>query len=243
MKDLKNLKIVVAEDDFVTQILTKSILADLGGEVIIVEDGKQLVNLLKIEHFDLILVDLGLPLMDGFEAILEIKKQKLSNSQIIVLTAEDRNEDYDLLFEKYDLSVIEKPLDVKELLSIVHDDGQKKMYHTDNGVEQVPLFSLEKLEEMSRGKKEFVDKMVDLFKQEIPKAITQINEMLALEDYDRIRALVHRVKPSIKMMCVVSIEQDVQQLEALSGTKSELDRIPDLVDRISLVCNRVVASL
>ena len=243
MKDLKNLKIVVAEDDFVTQILTKSILADLGGEVIIVEDGKQLVELLKIEHFDLILVDLGLPLMDGFEAILEIKKQKLSNSQIIVLTAEDRNEDYDLLFEKYDLSVIEKPLDVKELLSIVHDDGQKKMYHTDNGVEQVPLFSLEKLEEMSRGKKEFVDKMVDLFKQEIPKAITQINEMLALEDYDRIRALVHRVKPSIKMMCVVSIEQDVQQLEALSGTKSELDRIPDLVDRISLVCNRVVASL
>ena len=243
MKDLKNLKIVVAEDDFVTQILTKSILADLGGEVIIVEDGKQLVNLLKIEHFDLILVDLGLPLMDGFEAILEIKKQKLSNSKIIVLTAEDRNEDYDLLFEKYDLSVIEKPLDVKELLSIVHDDGQKKMYQTDNGVEQVPLFSLEKLEEMSRGKKEFVDKMVDLFKQEIPKAITQINEMLALEDYDRIRALVHRVKPSIKMMCVVSIEQDVQQLEALSGTKSELDRIPDLVDRISLVCNRVVASL
>lgn len=243
MKDLKNLKIVLAEDDFVTQILTKSILADLGGEVILVEDGKQLVDLLKIEHFDLILVDLGLPLMDGFEAILEIKKQKLSNSQIIVLTAEDRNEQYDLLFEEYDLSVIAKPLDVRELLSIVNGEVKKELSKNENGVNQGPLFSLEKLEEMSRGKKEFVDKMVELFKQEIPKAITQINEMLVQEDYDRIRALVHRVKPSIKMMCVNSIEQDVQQLERLSGSKSELERIPVLIDRISSVCNKVVASL
>lgn len=243
MKNLNNLKIVLAEDDFVTQILTKSLLADLGGDVVIVEDGKQLVDLLKIEEFDLILVDLGLPLMNGFEAILEIKKHQLSSAQIIVLTAEDRNEEYGLLFENFDLSVIQKPMDVNELLSILAGEKNKSKTETETEKNQLPLFSLEKLEEMSRGNKQFVDKMVDLFKQEIPKSIVQINEMLAIEDYERIRALVHRIKPSIKMMCVVSIEQDVQKLEIISGNKSELEKIPKLVNKISLICNKVVASL
>lgn len=243
MKNLKNYKVVLAEDDFSTQILSKGILSELEAEVTVVENGKQLINLLKLESFDLILIDLGLPEMDGFQAILEIKKQNLSNSKIIIITGEERNEHYDLLFEQYDLPVISKPLDPKILLNILAGSKEKEEAITPSKSTKEQLYSLEKLEELSRGKKEFVDRMVDLFKQEIPKAITQINEMLDKEDYDRIRALVHRVKPSIKMMCVTSIEHDVQQLESLAGNKSDLEKIPELVNKISTVCNRVVAAL
>jgi len=243
MKNLKNYKIVLAEDDFTTQILSKGILSELQADVTVVENGKQLINLLKVETFDLILIDLGLPEMDGFQAILEIKKQNLSTSKIIIITGEERNEEYDLLFEQYDLPVLRKPLDPNHLLKIILDQEKQIANQNPSLSKNETLYSLEKLEELSRGKKEFVDRMVDLFKQEIPKAINQINEMLAKEDYERIRALVHRVKPSIKMMCVTSIEKEVQQLENYAGNQSDLDKIPALVNHISLVCNKVVASL
>jgi len=126
MKNLKNYKVVLAEDDFSTQILSKGILSELESEVTVVENGKQLINLLKLESFDLILIDLGLPEMDGFQAILEIKKQNLSNSKIIIITGEERNEHYDLLFEQYDLPVISKPLDPKILLNILQVQRKRK---------------------------------------------------------------------------------------------------------------------
>ncbi len=87
-KDVKNLKILVVEDAALNQLLIKILLDDFGFERDIAANGKIAIEKLQTKSFDIILMDLQMPEMNGFEAT-EIIRQKLnSNIPIIALTAD-----------------------------------------------------------------------------------------------------------------------------------------------------------
>lgn len=92
---LKGKRILVAEDNRINQIVTKKILEKKGVKCIVVENGELAVAKIKNTYFDLILMDLNMPVMDGFTATLEIRKFN-TEIPIVALTAveavEVRNE-------------------------------------------------------------------------------------------------------------------------------------------------------
>lgn len=107
---LKGKNILVAEDNRINQIVTKKILEKKGVICTVAENGKEAIDLLKKSHFDLVLMDLNMPVMDGFEATIKIRKFN-PNIPIVALTAveveEVRNEIYyagmdDIIVKPYD---------------------------------------------------------------------------------------------------------------------------------------------
>jgi signal transduction histidine kinase/ActR/RegA family two-component response regulator len=92
---LINKRILIAEDNRINQMVTKKILQKKGVQCIVVENGAQAVSQMKITDFDLILMDLNMPVMDGFKAAIAIRKFN-TEIPIIALTAveveEVRNE-------------------------------------------------------------------------------------------------------------------------------------------------------
>ncbi|CAM4417393.1 CHASE domain-containing protein [Pseudoalteromonas ostreae] len=92
--DLSKLKILVAEDNSVNQLVIKAMLSSLGITPTLVENGELAVEQIKINDFDLVLMDCQMPIMDGYQATILIRKIKNTEQlPIIALTADVMPED------------------------------------------------------------------------------------------------------------------------------------------------------
>jgi CheY-like chemotaxis protein len=111
-------KILLVEDDSVTNFITKNKLKNLGFEnIITVENGLLAIDYLKIECPDLILLDINMPVMDGFDFLMYREKNKVwFDVPIIVLSSSDRPKDQELT-EKFMnvIDYIEKPLNYQKI--------------------------------------------------------------------------------------------------------------------------------
>ena len=105
-------KILIVEDNEMNRDMLSRRLQRKGFEVVMAEDGQQGVDMSKSENPDVILMDLGLPVMDGWQATTTIKaEESTKNIPIIVLTAHamagDREKALDAGADEYDTKPIE----------------------------------------------------------------------------------------------------------------------------------------
>jgi len=115
-------KILIVEDNEMNRDMLSRRLQRKGFEVVMAEDGQQGVDMSKSENPDVILMDLGLPVMDGWQATSTIKaEESTKNIPIIVLTAHamagDREKALDSGADEYDT----KPIEFKRLLGKIND--------------------------------------------------------------------------------------------------------------------------
>lgn len=111
----KVVKVLVAEDMALNQMLIKIILTDFGFEVDMAENGKKAIELLKTNKYDLILMDLQMPEMNGFSATEIIRLEMNSKIPIIALTADVTSIDVEKCKEVGMNDYISKPIDEKLL--------------------------------------------------------------------------------------------------------------------------------
>ena len=86
--EIKNLRVLVAEDVALNQLLIKLILSDFGFECEIAENGRIAIERMQTNTYDIILMDLQMPEMNGFETTEYIRKTMKSQIPIIALTAD-----------------------------------------------------------------------------------------------------------------------------------------------------------
>ncbi len=116
-------RIIVAEDSSVIQNLTKKILEIQNYEIIGVKNGKQVLDKLNIEDYDLILLDINMPIMDGMEcarAIRGLTDKAKSSIPIIAITGNAKNYSMDDFKEAGIDDYIPKPLNFDNLVDMVN---------------------------------------------------------------------------------------------------------------------------
>lgn len=113
------LKILVAEDNQINQIVLANLLRKKGHEVVLVEDGRGALEQLQRERFDLILMDVRMPVMDGLEATKRIRGGEVASVDpripIIALTAHALPDDRDRFLANGMDDYIAKPIEMEEL--------------------------------------------------------------------------------------------------------------------------------
>ena len=87
-EEFQHVKVLVAEDMALNQLLIKLIVSDFGFEIDIAENGRIAIEKMKEKSYDIILMDLQMPDMNGFDATEYIRKQLKSDIPIIALTAD-----------------------------------------------------------------------------------------------------------------------------------------------------------
>lgn len=115
--ELKNIKVLVAEDVELNQLLIRTILDDFGFECDIVGNGKIAIEKLQTESYNIILMDLQMPVMNGVEATQYIRYKLNSNIPIIALTADVTTVDIKTCKANGMNDYIAKPIDEKLLYS------------------------------------------------------------------------------------------------------------------------------
>ena len=117
-------KVLIAEDSSVIQNLTKKILSIQNYEISSVKNGQQVLDALEAEPFDIILMDINMPIMDGIECTEKIRSlddELKSNIPIIAITGNARN----LSLEEYqEIGInefLQKPLNFDQLVTLVKE--------------------------------------------------------------------------------------------------------------------------
>jgi CheY-like chemotaxis protein len=117
-------KVLIAEDSSVIQNLVKKILEFQNFEITAVKNGEQVLQLLQKEHFDIILLDINMPVMDGMESVKAIRaladKEK-AKVPVVAITGNARNYSEEEFKEAGFNEVLMKPLNFDKLVLVVKD--------------------------------------------------------------------------------------------------------------------------
>ena len=105
------------------------------------------------------------------------------------------------------------------------------------------LYSLNQLEALASGDTAFVNKMVDMFIQMAPESVDRMLTALAEDDLEDLGAAAHKVKPSIDMMGITTLKQKIRDLEQWGKHRTNVEKIPELLDDVIETLNNVVQQL
>ncbi len=114
-------KIIVAEDSSVIQNLTKKILTQMNYEISSVKNGQQVLDLLEEDTYDLILLDIHMPVMDGMECATRIRNLSSDSKNIPIIAITGNANNYGMKdFESVGINdFIPKPLNYDNLVEMV----------------------------------------------------------------------------------------------------------------------------
>ncbi|MDH5559704.1 MAG: PAS domain S-box protein [Deltaproteobacteria bacterium] len=200
-----NVNIMVAEDNAINQKLAEKILNKLGYKPIIVESGLEVIEQLKVRQFDLIFMDIQMPIMDGMEATKWILDNIPDGKRpvIIAMTAnvlpENRLKYLDLGMDDF----IGKPV-LPEMIQTAIEKWGKKDLKNNNQPEPAQLTELDfdghqivdhqLIQSRKDLDKDFFKIIIDMFQNEAPPLIQEIKESIETSQYHQIKELGHKLK-------------------------------------------------
>lgn len=121
-------KVLIAEDSSVIQNLTKQILTFKNFQITTAKNGEEVLKLVMLEDFDVILMDIAMPKMDGLQcarAIREMEDQSKSTVPIIAVTGNALNMDLEAYQKEGIDDFLPKPLDFDKLVALVERHTSK----------------------------------------------------------------------------------------------------------------------
>jgi DNA-binding response OmpR family regulator len=241
------MKILIAEDNVVSAAYLKEVLDQHNTMVDVVHDGEAAYMAATTNSYDLIFMDFKMPVMDGIVASrkikLELVKQNKPSTTIIACCASDNSHEKMAWNEIGIKEIIVKPVSTEIIERLINNKRIKEQPQIHSTAGQKQLYSDKKIVGMSRGNNQFVTKMITLFVTDTPVAIENIKTSIDNNDYQRVKAIVHRIKPSFKMMCVDSIEDDIKNIEQYCEQNNHLDKIPELFNNIKKTCEIVISEM
>lgn len=200
------LTILVADDVMENAELIKIRLQMMGHQVDVVYNGKEAVDASLIKNYDLILLDMYMPVMDGYEATKIIKKEgKDSDIRIIAISANDMDSDKEILETEGFDGVLSKPVDFDELDNIMNKIVPKYrgslIPHKQNRKELTPKESTFMLDgiDLAGGielwqDEELYFKSLISFKSKFLKVTNEWERLLREKKYDLLYDEFHKIK-------------------------------------------------
>lgn len=246
---LNGLKILLVEDNELNRLVAQNMFKYHNCIVDEAINGLEALEKLKLNTYDIILMDIQMPEMGGLEATEKIRTQLKIQTPIIALTANAFKSEV----EKCKLAgmndYLTKPFEETALLKLISKytnisfDAVNETPGNSTSKEASKLYDLNKLKELSRGDNEFIKKMITLFVDQAKISLQQINSAHLAKDHDTIHKTAHRLKPSIDNMCIDSLKKEIRELESLAKTNVEGQELTTLINHLNTVLLKVVEEL
>ncbi|MDR3690500.1 MAG: response regulator [Fimbriimonas sp.] len=234
-RQMIGMKALIAEDNMINRAVAASMLERWGCVVVQAENGMEAVNEIRKEHFDFVLMDCQMPVMDGFEATAAIREfENLTgrHSTIIALTANamegDRQKCLDAGMDGY----VSKPIDAKTLLAtVLKFCSIEQAPDIENEMSTDGTIDLEGLLERCGGSKDLVYKIAQKFAETGPGMVAQVRAAVSAQDADAVYRAAHQLKGASATMGAVrlaSVAADIEMLGREGNVQGAADRLSSL---------------
>lgn len=240
-------KILLVEDNAMNQFFARKLLEGWGMEVSLAENGHQAISKYQEKFFDLILMDIQMPEMDGIEAT-QVIRQSNKDIPIIALTALTLKGETDRLLELGFSDLLSKPFDAEVLFKkliklIVHARRFSLQMDNKQTKSKEALFSTHLLHQMMKDNPAQVQRMERLFMDQAESAVKEFAKGLLLHDWTMIAQEAHKIKASIDILQIHSLKRPIRLVEsAARGQVSSDDLIlntEEIIRTLTAVCQQM----
>ncbi len=243
---LKNAKILLVEDNEVNRMVARCTLGQYGADITEVVNGIQAVEAVQTALYDIVLMDMQMPLMDGLEATRHIRAEVKSEVPIIALTANAIKGENDKCIAAGMNGYVSKPFKEEELVSMIAKWLGKKSTREVIDIpiaEPGPLYDLAGIYDISRGDVGFLKNIITIFIHEASVTLKGVHEAVEKEDFAKIKALVHGIKPAIESMGIVSLKNNLNRIEMLTHKNQPSIELARRIAVLDDVLKKVMESL
>ena len=224
----RNISVLYVEDVESNRLLIENLLSHYSFECKAVESGEAALIITKQTKFDLILMDIQMPVMDGYQTTDMIRTQidgKNRSTPIIAFTASPYSESIKSRVERHRIQyVISKPFEtdffLKKVIEFSLGDGHEPSFYSF-------LFYIEAFS----GSQQNLEKIKDLIVKELQQFISSVSRMYEIHNFIEIHKDIHRIRPIISNLRCAELMQAFDSLKTLSDQQSNIgDQIATIID-------------
>ncbi len=263
---IQNIKVLVVEDVPLNQLLMKTLLLEFGFESDVADNGKIALEKLKTNRYDIVLMDLQMPEMNGFETTEQIRKNMNLQMPIIALTADVTSVDG----EKCKLAgmndYISKPIDetilYEKIIRHLKTAGHRKIAREGKKEEKKEekkqrkrCTDLNYLKELTRNSTDAIREMIEIYLVQTPQLIKTMKLAMDNQNWDSLKIAAHSIRPSFSIMGIApEFENSAETMETQAASlcdkkaigsveKETTDLLWTLFLKIEAVCLQACAEL
>jgi len=235
-KSSKKFRILLVEDTEINQEVAVQMLSMLGHDVSVAQNGNEALVKMESHHFDVIMMDIQMPGMDGIETTKIIRDQEKESGihiPIIAMTAHAMKGDRERFLTAGMDGYISKPVNPATLYDVLEFDSKEKLNDISVDVmnkefqnPQKPVFVNENvtidwqaLLDKFEGDEAFLHRVVTVFLKEIPKQLDSIDSALSNENFQDLTNHSHTFKGAISNFDSGSVYQAALDIEMMSRAK------------------------
>ncbi len=274
-QNISNLRVLVAEDNKVNQMIVRKVLSDWNVSTTFADNGVKALDILRNSDFDLILMDIQMPEMDGYTTVAKIRAEfpePKCSLPIIAMTAHAISTEKQKCLDAKMNDYISKPFEPEELKKKIAEltktgkpalkafseqsqanikvslqpnqedafrDNKSREGHSvkstlvkDEAAAPVPKINLSYLKRIAEGNDAFVIEMIEMFLNRTPVALEQMNECFRKQNWEELRKIVHRIKPSFAYVGMQDIQSKLSSIESWNDANEDQKIVSDLIDDI-----------
>ncbi len=242
-KNINGSYVLVAEDNIMNQKYISSLLTKWEINFVIASDGKKAVEHAQKKLFDLILMDIQMPNMDGYEASITIRNTKCLNQKtpIIALTASAMLDQKSKAMSAGMNDFVTKPFAPNNLLSIL----QRYIGNTErkNTTEVSLDLDQKSLDQLYGNDKEYAAEMFQTFLEDVLPDLQQLQILIENNDWETLSKEAHKLKPTLAMVGLNKLENELVQIEKMAKEKANFDVIKPIWDNFKSQLEEYIPTL
>jgi len=244
------LDVLLVEDNDINRLYAKTILKNWNCFTETAENGLVAIEKLKANNFDVVLMDVQMPVMDGYEATHAIRMMSspLKDIPIVALTANATKTDVEKCFAAGMNDYLPKPFTPDDLYRKLFNELKIKPAHPQRKITPIvqaekSYYNLDYLKEVSGNNQDFIREMVQTFITTLPQTLLELKESSTVENWDTLSRLAHQIKPSFTLMGLEFLRNKVAQIEERARTRTKLESLPNVVADFVKHCNYAIDEL
>jgi CheY-like chemotaxis protein len=243
LEALKQLNILVVEDSPINVKFIFALFENNGLTADHAENGKVAIEMMKSKAYDLILMDIEMPEMNGYETTTYIRGVLESSVPIIAMTAHTMAGESEKCIQMGMDGYISKPVREDVLFSKMIHVGLSRQRPSKVSKEPGKLVDLSSLEKTMRGNGKVIRETLEIFLEHLPENLRGITDGTEQGDFGMIRRNAHTMKSSVSILGIQALRTVLEEMEQLAAAESELPRITELKEHLVSLCERAVAEI
>jgi CheY-like chemotaxis protein len=246
------LRILVTEDNAINRAVATGILEKQGHSLVHAGNGREALRILEKASFDLILMDVQMPEMDGFEATHHIREREAATNRhtpIVAMTAHAMAGDRERCLAAGMNDYIAKPIRKEDLARVITAYGPaaapgvpQTMAPSLADAEVSSVFTGEELLEVCDGDDELRRKLISLFNENTPEILDAIRESIARRDFPALARAAHKLLSSVGALGARRAQLLTARLEE-QGQRDDFEGARESFANLEREINKIYAAL
>ncbi len=253
---LGKLRVLMAEDNRLNQYVTEAMLQDWGFIVDLANNGKEALSLLTQFNYDIVLMDIQMPELNGVETTKLIRKlsdSRKANVPIIALTANPSRTLHKKYLSEGMSDLLIKPYKEETLftkiaaqIKLTNPSLITSLQRPRFPTRRKPVSNNESLYDLSllrnnvRNNEEFIKRMLDIFIDTIPPLIAQMLDHFNRNEIDSICSIAHKIKPTLDGAGIISLRETIRNIENFREKKRTRDQLGLDLNKLNEVIGKVI---